>query len=508
MSANEENRQALEQQLLSVLGAIEEGGENMSEEVLAKLRRAVRKQRRSVPTQAVAAVAAPAAGGSPQPFGEVLTPDTLIGRSPSSFPVPDVQSLQSKDFHFGGYDGGTAVGFQCKITDAALEKLNAELGQLKEQAVEQDHKQDGVEGFLGGHRVVVFPTGAKEGLYYKYRIQWKGAVILIHHNPPAERQPVRCRYTTVSLMARGLRGIHSDVMEFLAALGFTEIEDTVSRADMQLTCAVPMSFFDGHGENDHIVTKLRKFKPVYVGTGTGKRCESLTFGEKGDKVQLCIYDKNAEIFSGKFGQKEVMVLERIGEEWRNSNESITRIEFRCGRKALKAFGVRSVSDLLRREKAVINKLTHDWFRILAKPKVRGTENKAEVHPLWERIRSLFFRYFPGDEVKEEDLKPLEPVAVDSKKLLSQAFGCLNKAVALKYGRQADVEQIEAIICSLFSRVAEKSKDKINAIVSRIETLSGIPIRGNDNTDYGMSNPTGHGHGWVRFVKPPEFHLRN
>jgi hypothetical protein len=143
-----------------------------------------------------------------------------------------------------------------------------------------------------------------------------------------------------------------------------------------------------------------------------------------------------------------------------------------------------MSDLFEREQGIVNILTHDWFRFLREPKVRGTENKAEVHPVWERVRSLFFRYFSGGEVKEEELKPLEPVAVDSKKLLSQAFGCLNKAVALKYGRQADKECVKQIICSMFSPFAEESKDKINAIVSRIETLSSIPIRGNDNIDYG------------------------
>jgi hypothetical protein len=416
--------------------------------------------------------------------------------------------LCSKDFHFGGYDGGTAVGFQCKISDDNLAKLNSELGQLKEQAGDVADFQDGIEGFLGGHRVVVFSTGAKEGLYYKFRIQWKGAVILVHHNPPIGRQSVRSRYTAVSLLAWGLREIHADVMEFLAALGFTEIEDTVSRADMQLTCAIPMSYFYEMENDGHIVTKFRSTGNWhFTGTGKRKKYTSLTLGTKG-KVELCIYDKRKEMSRGGIGQKEVLLLERLGADWVNSGLPITRIEFRLGRKALKAFGIRSVSDLLKREKAVINKLTHDWFRILAKPKVRGTENKALVHPLWERIRSLFFRYFPGDEVKEEELKPLESVAVDSKKLLSQAFGCLNKAVALKYGRQADKERVEQIVCSMFSPFAEESKDKINAIVSRIETLSGVPIRGNDNMDYGMSNPAGYEHGWERFNKPPEFRWRS
>ena len=34
------------------------------------------------------------------------------------------------------------------------------------------------------------------------------------------------------------------------------------------------------------------------------------------------------------------------------------------------------------------------------PKVRGHENRAAIHPVWERVQNLFRAYFSGADVSE------------------------------------------------------------------------------------------------------------
>ena len=124
----------------------------------------------------------------------------------------------------------------------------------------------------------------------------------------------------------------------------------------------------------------------------GKHIETFDTGDIA-RCQLCIYDKRLEInkkMNKETAAKYTKTIENIGEEWWNSNRPITRIEFRLSRSALKALGVDSLEDFRRREHAIVEYLTHHWFRLLEKEKVRGTENEAAVHPLWERVRSLFF----------------------------------------------------------------------------------------------------------------------
>ena len=101
-------------------------------------------------------------------------------------------------------------------------------------------------------------------------------------------------------------------------------------------------------------------------------------------VQLCFYDKRLEVEKAVRDHEEI----DFDFEWFESGKPMTCVEFRLFSGALRGFGVKTEHDLYGRMEAIIDMLTHDWFRILERPKVRGTENRAAIHPLWERVRKL------------------------------------------------------------------------------------------------------------------------
>jgi hypothetical protein len=154
-----------------------------------------------------------------------------------------------------------------------------------------------------------------------------------------------------------------------------------------------------------------------------------------DDVQICIYNKHREMRHMEEGKRQLVIIHCIGDEWFNSNRPITRVEFRIGRSALKCFQINSVDDLLKREQGLIDVLTHDWFRLLEKPRIRGKENKMALHPLWERVRALFFEHFTGSEIRDVEYRKNTLIACEPVDLLKQAEGCLKKATGLKLGTE-------------------------------------------------------------------------
>ena len=124
------------------------------------------------------------------------------------------------------------------------------------------------------------------------------------------------------------------------------------------------------------------------------------------------------------GKQMLAIRHCIGDEWFNSNRPITRVEFRIGRSALKCFKINSMDDLLKRERGLIDILTHDWFRLLEKPRIRGKENKMALHPLWERVRALFFEHFTGSEIRDVEYRKNTLLACELVDMLKQAEGCI------------------------------------------------------------------------------------
>ena len=162
-------------------------------------------------------------------------------------------------------------------------------------------------------------------------------------------------------------------------------ESRVIRADICVMVDVPVVDFVLLDTRNHFVSKLRNVEFELTGrrTSRGKNFVCYKLGSR-SSVELYFYDKRREVEKAIRDHEEI----DFDSEWFESGKAMTCIEFRLFRAALNVFGVKTEHDLRCRAEAIIDILTHDWFRILKMPKVRGCENKAAIHPLWERIRKL------------------------------------------------------------------------------------------------------------------------
>ena len=378
-----------------------------------------------------------------------LTPRLLTGGFPCSFSPesPTVTPTDVVEFSHAGYDGGVVVGFDGTWDDYKFERLIETLEEAKERA--GDAARDGLEGFamhLDGQDILVTPTGgraggseAKGGVIYKYRFFCQGVEFMIHSKPSKHIQPVRIRYGAESVQGHRDKffNVHFGfVLPFLKILGLTVTEDKLSRVDMQCLIDISVDEFIRLLREKHVVTKLRK-KAEY---GTMTRVETLEIGSLSN-VQFCFYDKGRQHTKLDLIKAAMFIRDCVGDEWYNSNRPITRIEIRLGRDFLRCVGVSSVADLQKREQGIIELLTTEWLRILEKPKVRGCEATATIHPIWERVRNLFFAYFTGNEV-EVEYKKHESLVCDPEALEKQALGCLSAALAVRHGEQDYVESSE------------------------------------------------------------------
>jgi len=165
----------------------------------------------------------------------------------------------------------------------------------------------------------------------------------------------------------------------------------------------------------------------------------------------------------------------IGLDYWNSERPITRVEVSLGRKALKDFGVDSVSDLFKRERTIVDTVTQDWFRLLAKPKVVGMGKRAKIHPLWERVRELFFRYFTGDEIKELTHRQFNSLSCPPTSLWPQVVGCLAKAYVLQHGKPSSLDDVITYIESFCSVTKDKLFQRAVQIADELTISIGIPI---------------------------------
>jgi hypothetical protein len=377
-----------------------------------------------------------------------------------------------RELQEGGYDGGVEVGFEGYWNKELFAGLIEKLEHAKNQASEIS---DDFCTEIGGYEVLVGHSGANAGLHYKYRFTIDGVVFLIHHNPPKGRQCVRIRYGATALIGRSLFTLHLAVLAFLRSLGFIVTCEKLSRVDMQVLVKRQVSDFVLPILRGHAVKKSRI-------DSIKNRCEKIetyTLGNSG-RLELCIYDKRAELhhaLSQDPIKYQLMLRHCIDPEYFFNDGSITRIEFRLWRDALRAVGIDTVQDLQEREYALADWLTTHWFRLLEKPKIRGHENLASIHPFWLEVQSLFRKWFPGvgNDNKPVEWSPREPVSCDPVMLEKQAAGCLASALALRYGAQATKKQtldllkptVESLGDYIFSHSCER--------VQRLEIQKGVQL---------------------------------
>ncbi|MDR0338200.1 MAG: hypothetical protein LBI18_14040 [Planctomycetaceae bacterium] len=364
---------------------------------------------------------------------------------------------------WGGFDGGVEVGFEVQWDK---EQFSAHLEVLAEgrQQAEGNDEKNPVYLNLGDYYFAIKPSGAKAGLYYKFVLEGCGVKVYLHHDPPKNRQGIRIRYQFESLIRFDLYSLHAKLREWLESLGLTIIKETVSRVDMQVMTLRKTHDYLKLIVNDHAITRAQKdvFYRKY------KRLETYTIGSD---IELCIYDKLSELADKGNVEKAALMKKYVFDcaGGVGDGSGLTRIEFRLRRDALRPLGINTIDDLYRKETALVDWLTSHWFRILDKPKVRGHENTAAIHPLWVEVQELFQHYFPGSDKERESIvwSHDDSVRCEPEALEKQAAGCLASAVALRYGGQTTPEDLRAILLQeidaylirIFNRTNERATER-------------------------------------------------
>jgi hypothetical protein len=388
----------------------------------------------------------------------------------------------SSEFQLGGYDGGVEVGFEGVWESSALPDLVARLEAAKQAASEASHS---VSVDLCGLPVLVEPTGATDGLHYRYVFVLGGVKFFIHHKPPKDRQGVRVRYSAAALIGRNLFSLHRGVLDFLSGLGFSVREEKLSRVDLQVLVETEVSELVLPIIHGHDVCRAQKDGI----RRSGGKIETYTRGSKG-RIEVSIYDKKREMeksFVSEPVKFKLMIDHCIGEEWYFSDRPITRVEFRLWRDTLRALEIDSVQDLQDCERALVDWLTNRWFRLLENPAVHGHEHTAKLHPLWEKVRSSFRAWFRGvDDGKSVTWQRPVPISCDSTPLTKQGVGCIAKAIAIEAGARKTAFEVYQLACEKLRLFEKTLFDKVSACVERLGLSSGV-LLGESSYDYSARN---------------------
>jgi hypothetical protein len=218
-----------------------------------------------------------------------------------------------------------------------------------------------------------------------------------------------------------------------------------SRADLQVLVECDISELILPVFSNCCVKRASKFS--YYGDHR-KPISSFTLGSK---IQLCIYDKIKELLDTCDEVKlNLLVNECLGGEF---PEQLTRVEFRLRRDALKDFGIDTMLDLLQRERALVEYLTFDWFRLLENEKVKGNETRQKLHSVWQQVIDLFKQYFPGVEGyrKPLDKRDRRQLRCTGESLIKQAVGCMATVAAVAKGAFENEKAAFSYCFDLFSR---------------------------------------------------------
>ena len=440
----------------------------------------------------------------------IVTRGYLCNSSPNP-PIPGSHEVTPKIKH-GGFDGGAKNSFfgTWNPPDFVTLMGSLETGKTNALSTRQSNPDAKLEPefiTLAGRDVVVYPTGSRIGVYYEYHIAFEGFDVFIHKDivPKNDNPQIKVDYRSEAILKYGgLYQAQSVLLDFLSGLGFTKLEEKVSRLDIQVMIDVPVSAFTKLYLGDHDVGKGRNFTINGKKKRWGKLIETFVSGDI-SRVQLCIYDKRLEIdkkYNAETAFKYDKTKKDIGREWWDDKKRpVTRIEFRLGRDALRALGVDSLEDFRLRERAIVEYLTHEWFRLLEKEKVRGMENEAPIHPLWRRVQNLFKEYFCCGEISEVKWEKPTPVSVDGSRLIKQGIGCFANAAGSIYGIPASQKVLKDRMCGLVG-VDDNVFEKCSKKVRTMEIRQGIKF-----TEHAIQQCVEQDRVWERFNERPVLHLR-
>lgn len=353
---------------------------------------------------------------------------------------------------WGGYDGGVEASIYGKWDKYLFEKLTPILDAAKKASDDGDGCGCYID--LGGFVWFVRPMGANAGFWkYKWVLESHGIKLYIHSNPCPTTPAVRVRFGFECLARTDLFVAVRTLRKVLESVGFNWDYEILSRVDMQVLLPVNIYDFLHAMEGSRVVTRCRGKLVTHFNLFTS-RLETITVSSH--NVELCIYDKRAQLFTADSRYFMTFCKYVLGGD--QVPEYLTRVEFRIRRDMLKRYGISSFSDLYRSQSALPQLLGTDWFRILKDPKVRGSEKEQALSPLWVRVLEAFRHYFvtgsQGRSKGDLQASKVRVVAPKVERVIKQAMGLLSSAASTFLPRVSDVEDVVLYCRELIDRYGQ------------------------------------------------------
>lgn len=376
-----------------------------------------------------------------------------------------------------GFDGGAEVslyghwfGGDVELRDKFFDRLDG----LKNQASLTKNPVF-LELEDGGEPWQVMGYGHNGGQKFRWTLRRGGVILWIHANPQGNIPGVRVKFCYDAIVRRDLVDVCVSVQTHLHKMGFQTSRDVVSRVDLQATVALPFRAFSDAFAEQRVVTKIRKWSTVT----NGVEVESFTGGSMHKGVEICIYDKHAELMA-KYDSDKFNFLEPLGE----NAEGLTRVEFRLRRPFLSLFeGLESVHDLQLHIRSLLDWLTNVYFRMLSEPKVRGRENLQPLSVEWLQVRECMFRAFCDGIESNRELSKRRPMDSAPERLVRQGLGSVVQAV-VRYSfsnssdpmsREEFYEYFDKLVKQYRAEAFKAYRVKFNAYAfERAETRIEIP----------------------------------
>jgi len=321
----------------------------------------------------------------------------------------------------GGYDT-LELGLYGKWDQARFASLVELLAEKKESA-----QASPAYAMLNNCEVLVEPKGFRAGCMYQFALAYHGIKIGITEKPSKNYAAIRIRFGFEALIGRNAFELFEALLEWLKGLEFNYEKSLVSRADLQVDMLdVPFRYFLEPIMNDKAVYRARKYA-IY---GESKGPTSIRLGTN---VQICIYDKMAELWS----INDIIKWELM-KEHRSINpltDECTRVEFRLRRESLKAMEIDSMEDLKEKQSSLVEFLHTKWFRLLSEPKKKSNTSRQPESELWKEVQSIFDETFAVNDVEQSpicrDWNKRRVIKCEPHELEKQAAGCYASALAMR-----------------------------------------------------------------------------
>lgn len=283
------------------------------------------------------------------------------------------------------YDGGMEISFFGKwgLMDSGATTPDR-LKPLREKCVAMNNSSPVV---LGGYPFWLLPRGAKSGFgcfSFQLLVEEEGRekFRFLLHTTPSDKIPglrVKVSYQAFRY-GRSLRSVYNEILQLVAAMGFTVDRECLSRIDFNLTINQSIACINRAFREDRICNRSREVMLHGKSQFNSYRVGNI------NTIEFAVYDKVKEL-QDRYDADKINDLEKYMGDCANS--SWTRYEFRLGRKWLNKIEVDTVEQFLENELSIMNFLTFDWYFVKKSSWRSGKKVNYTVDDFWLIVRLCF-----------------------------------------------------------------------------------------------------------------------